>query len=155
MTAASPPAVVLDTNAVLDWLVFRHPSCSAWEDHLRTNKVRWLATEAIRAEWLHVLGRGVGAAWSPDLVGLEAAWADHVRLVAPGPPPLTLPRCSDPDDQKFVALAVQARARWLVTRDRALLKLRRPLARHGVAVLTPEDWNSALAAGEIAQQAAG
>jgi len=34
-----------------------------------------------------------------------------------------LPRCEDPDDQKFLELAWHAGARWLVTRDKALLKL--------------------------------
>ena len=36
---------------------------------------------------------------------------------------VALPRCSDPDDQKFLELAAASGAAYLVTRDRALLDL--------------------------------
>ena len=39
--------------------------------------------------------------------------------------PLTGPRCTDPDDQKFLDLALHAHAKWLVSRDKALLRLAR------------------------------
>jgi predicted nucleic acid-binding protein len=44
-------------------------------------------------------------------------------------PPLPLPRCKDRDDQKFLELAHTARADWLVSKDRAVLKLARRVAR--------------------------
>ena len=58
------------------------------------------------------------------------------------PPPAAAPslRCRDPDDQKFIDLAVAAGARWLFTRDRALLALRKAAAGRGVTVLRPVDW---------------
>ncbi|MBS2131734.1 PIN domain-containing protein [Burkholderia thailandensis] len=40
-------------------------------------------------------------------------------------PPRPLPKCRDRDDQKFLELAYAARADWLVSKDRALLKLTR------------------------------
>jgi putative PIN family toxin of toxin-antitoxin system len=39
-----------------------------------------------------------------------------------------MPRCSDPDDQKFLELAAASRAQLLISKDRALLKLRRRCA---------------------------
>ena len=48
----------------------------------------------------------------------------------PPPPAPPLPRCSDPDDQLFLVLADAARADYLLTRDKALLKLGR--ARYGL-----------------------
>ena len=57
----------------------------------------------------------------------------------PGWPRLT-PRCSDPDDQIFIDLAIAQGAQLLLTRDRALLKLARKAQRHGVWVATPERW---------------
>lgn len=146
----APTLVVLDTNALLDWLVFAHPACADWQPRLAGDGLAWSATAAMRDEWQHVLGRGVGAAWQPAPQRLQAAWDTLARLHPAAAPPLTVPRCSDPDDQKFIDLAVTAGARWLVTRDRALLKLRRRLARHGVEVATPEGWNSAWV---LAQQA--
>lgn len=53
------------------------------------------------------------------------------------PPPL--PRCKDPDDQKFLELAARCGARVLVTRDHSLLRLSRSAqAVAGFVVLTPQ-----------------
>jgi uncharacterized protein len=40
-----------------------------------------------------------------------------------------LPKCKDRDDQKFLELAHAAQADWLVSKDRAVLKLARRIAR--------------------------
>jgi predicted nucleic acid-binding protein len=62
---------------------------------------------------------------------------DDAALEHPSPPACGL-ECRDPDDQTFIDLAVAAGARWLVTRDRALLELAREAqCRHAIAVLTP------------------
>jgi predicted nucleic acid-binding protein len=47
-------------------------------------------------------------------------------------------RCSDTDDQIFIELALQHRAALLLTRDRAVLRLRRKAALHGLCIDTPE-----------------
>jgi predicted nucleic acid-binding protein len=49
-------------------------------------------------------------------------------------------RCTDADDQKFIDLACAAPARWLVSRDRAVLKLRRRAATDGLVIVTPDGW---------------
>ena len=45
--------------------------------------------------------------------------------------------CSDRDAQKFLGLAYAARADWLVTKDKALLKLARRARRDGLKILAP------------------
>ena len=58
-----------------------------------------------------------------------------IQPAAPLPP---LPRCKDPDDQKFLELAARCAARVLVTRDNSLLRLsRRAQAIAGFVVLPP------------------
>jgi predicted nucleic acid-binding protein len=143
------PAVVLDTNAVLDWLVFHHPACAGWTAYFATGSVRWLASQAMRDELSHVLGRGVGAAWAPDLATLWQAWeALAMMLATPTPQGAAIRcRCTDPDDQKFVDLALAHGARWLVSRDRAVLKLARRTRPLGLEVLTPEAFSARLGAG--------
>jgi predicted nucleic acid-binding protein len=55
------------------------------------------------------------------------------------PAPL-LPRCRDAEDQKFLELARDGRADWLVTSDKALLKVCRRRRLEGLfRVLCPED----------------
>ena len=141
---AAAPLVVLDTNVVLDWLLFRNPGCAALDAALTAGAVRWIATAAMRDELAHVLGRGRLDPWQPDLPALWTAWDRHCSLVAT---PLATatpgrPRCSDPDDQKFIDLAVTAPARWLVSRDRAVLKLARRLRELGVHVTPPGQWSA-------------
>jgi uncharacterized protein len=69
-------------------------------------------------------------------------------LALPGEPPTYPPlpalRCTDPDDQKFIDFALACGARWLVSRDKAVLKLRRrALALHGLQIVHPDDWRPA------------
>jgi putative PIN family toxin of toxin-antitoxin system len=136
------PIVVIDTNVVLDWLVFRNPDCADLAAALVAGDLRWVATRAMRDELAHVLARGHLDAWAPDLTALWVNWDRHCAEVpdpAPGGPPGRL-RCSDADDQKFIDLAVASKARWLVTRDRAVLKLARRLRERGVDALPPGRW---------------
>jgi len=143
------PAVVLDTNAVLDWLVFRDPSCAAWTDRFADGRVRWIASTAMRVELAHVLARPALAPWRPEPQAVWAAWERWARMLEPVAPagPAARLRCTDPDDQKFVDLALARGARWLVSRDRAVLKLGRRTRSLGLQVLTPGSWAAALPAG--------
>ena len=53
-----------------------------------------------------------------------------------------MPRCRDPDDQKFLDLATRVRARWLLSRDDHLLVLAKRARRDGLfAILTPSEWS--------------
>ncbi len=138
----APPIVVLDTNVVLDWLVFRNAGCMALAASIVAGELRWVATATMRDELAHVLARGHLDAWTPNLPSIWAHWDRHCATVAthaPAGPPGRL-RCSDPNDQMFVDLAVACRARWLLSHDRAVLKLARRLRDHGVDTRPPDGW---------------
>ena len=140
-----PATVVLDTNVVLDWLVFRDPSCHLLRDKVVRGSVRWLASKAMGDELAHVLSRGVVNRWAPDHETLWGEWERHVRFLPDSTPALPQQlRCTDPDDQKFIDFALVHRARWLLSRDRAVLKLRKRAAVLGLAILTPEEWSLAV-----------
>jgi len=133
--------LVLDTNVVLDWLVFRDPSATALRTALADGAWRWHATAAMRAELEQVLTYESLTAWSPDPVEVLASWDRWAKCVDPLPPPLSQPlRCTDPDDQKFLDLALQLGPCTLLSRDRALLRLARRAAPWGVHILSPERW---------------
>ena len=139
--AASTPLVVLDTNAVLDWLVFGDPRIQPVLDALETGRLHWVACAVMRQEVAHMLGHASLVRWSPD-----ATWAlahfDRLARIRPAPPanPHARLRCTDADDQVFVDLALAEGASWLLTHDRALLKLARRAAARGLRILRPGDW---------------
>ncbi|RZT91921.1 PIN domain-containing protein [Rivibacter subsaxonicus] len=134
------PTAVIDTNTVLDWLLFDEPSAAPIAAAVETGTLRWLACNSMRTECEHVLSRSEIARWQPDPARVAQAW-DRFAAMRPTPTPgPTWPRCTDPDDQVFIDLAIAERATWLVTRDRALLKLRRRAAHFGVQVVRPPEW---------------
>ena len=152
VTDATLPIIVLDTNVVLDWLVFRNPACAALGDALGaaqpTATLRWCASAAMRDELAHVLGRGVAQAWATDPVALWTQWErDCVELATPTflAPAMRL-RCTDADDQMFIDFSVAHGARWLLSRDRAVLKLARRARPFGLTITTPSDWAAARSA---------
>ena len=132
--------MVLDTNAVLDWLVFGDPSSLAFAAAIEGGRVVWWVDASVRQELAHVVARGVGANRQPDLRALWDTWDRHGEPLRVEASALSaaLPRCTDPDDQKFIELAIAGRARWLITRDRALLRLARAARRWQLEIVTPE-----------------
>lgn len=136
-------SVVLDTNVVLDWLVFRNSRCEPLVQAIEEGHLRWLVTTPMRDELAHVLGRGVVDAWFPDQPRLWESWhrlSETVSLPVVTGESLRL-RCTDPDDQKFIDLAVSS-AQWLISRDRAVLKLARRAQQLGIRIVTPERWSA-------------
>jgi predicted nucleic acid-binding protein len=139
-------AMVLDTNVVLDWLIFRNPTCKALDNGLQRGSLRWLASAAMRGELAHVLSRGVVDRWTTDHAWLWAQW----RLYAVELPDSPLAaaagrlRCTDTDDQKFIDFALMHRTRWLLTRDRAVLKLGKRARALELVIVTPEDWSASV-----------
>ena len=135
--------VVLDTNAVLDWLVFQNPAFTPLGNAIFSGSVRWLTSISLRAELSHVLERGVVKNWTTDFSSLWSTWNTHA-VELPDPPAhcgQARLRCTDPDDQKFVDFAVAHQAQWLLTRDRAVLKLRERTLGLGLVIATPESWS--------------
>ena len=133
------PGVVLDTNVALDWLLFGDPSVAPLAAAISEGRLCWLATFAMREELAHVLERGLASRKGVDAVALLATFDRHVTIAPVATPVHTL-LCTDADDQKFIDLAVASSARWLVSRDRAVLKLRRRAAGDGLAIVSPGRW---------------
>ncbi len=134
--------MVLDTNAVLDWLVFKNPDYLAIENAVFNRRVCLLTSPSMRAELSHVLTRGVVNRWTTNFSVLWETLDEHA-LVLPDPPALSTPmrlRCTDTDDQKFIDFAVVNQAQWLLTRDRAVLKLRKKALDYGLRIASPGTW---------------
>lgn len=138
-----PERVVLDTNTVLDCLVFRDPAAGVLATALATGAVRWMACPSMPRELERVLGYGRLGRWTPNSECVLASFDAYACMVAEPPAPSPGPRCTDPDDQVFIDLALAERARWLVSRDRAVLKLERHARARGLRIVPPARWRTA------------
>jgi predicted nucleic acid-binding protein len=143
--AMIPKRVVLDTNVCLDLFVFCDPRWNALLAALREGALEAVTREDCRMEWLMVLNyRHLPL----DDASRACAAAEFDALIAPvrseplnDCPPVRLPLCKDPDDQKFLELARDAGASLLITKDKALLKLAGKIRRAGLFdIMLPEKW---------------
>lgn len=140
MTGAVPPSCLLDTHVVLDWVLFDDPRVRAWTGAIMQRRLRWIYSagmldEALRVVCYPALARRHDPAGSATRV--ERCFADWGDRLAAAPTQSAL-SCADVDDQMFVDLAVRHGARWLLTRDHALLRLARPAAARGLRIVAPE-----------------
>lgn len=141
---SSTPVAILDTNVVLDWLVFDDRAMTALSQAIEREAVAWHLDAPSRQELEHVLTHWSRPHW-PLSIDRVLGTVDRLGRTGSAAAPSAgfvpaLPRCRDTSDQKFVELAVRSRAHWLVTRDAALLALRRKLRPFGITVLRPADW---------------
>lgn len=125
--------VVLDTNIVLDLFVFADAAAKPVKKALEAGELDWLATQPMRDELARVLAY-------PKIVprldfyqlsadDVLASFDRHARLLeVAAKASLT---CSDPDDQKFIDLAVAGQA-LLLSKDRHVLSMSKRLLAQGV-----------------------
>ena len=135
--AAAParPArmILLDTNIVLDLLVFNDPAAPALLAAMQGGGLCWIASQPMRDELERVLAY---PHITPRLAFYQRSAADVlarfdvlVQMVAVAPKvPLT---CKDADDQKFIDLAAAHQA-ILLSKDHAVLALAKRLRAFGV-----------------------
>lgn len=142
-----PPRIVLDTNVVLDWLYFRDRRCAALAEAIAARRVRWIASAAMHSEIEHVIERGsLGDKWPEGSASVLDGWQRWATMVrADERPSLSRMRCTDPDDQKFIDLAVQIGAGALLSADRAVLRLARHGRALGLEIATVERWTRPVA----------
>lgn len=136
------PRAVLDTNVVLDLLVWENPDAAPLRAAVLGGALVCLADEAMLAELARVLGYPQLDLDAAAQARIHAAYAGLVERPPPRPVFATIPPCSDRDDQKFLDLAVSQQADLLLTRDKALLRLARRVRRIApqLAILTPAEW---------------
>ena len=134
--------VVIDTNIVLDLFVFDDPESkqlkSALLDGLANKQLTWLSTQAMRDELERVLAypkiMSRMAFYKVSSDSVMQQFDKTVTLVESAPKAAWV--CKDPDDQKFIDLAVQHQTQ-LFSKDRAVLCMEKRLKSAGVLVHLP------------------
>ena len=115
--------LVLDTNVVLDLYHWANTDAVPIMAALEAGRIECFADERTLDELQRVLTYPQLKMTPEMMVDRYNRYRNLVQLVANGEAP-PLPRCKDRDDQKFLELAARCGANMLVSKDKALLKLR-------------------------------
>ncbi len=141
---ASKP-LILDTNIILDLFVFNDPDLAflkpALLAGLENKQLNWIATQDMRIELERVL---TYPKITPRMAFYQVTAADVLdkfdqlaTLVDPAPKAQWI--CKDPDDQRFIDLAVQHKA-TLLSKDQAVLCMAKRLLIGGAVVQKATDF---------------
>ena len=134
--------LILDTNVVLDWLVFADPLLQPFQSAVSNQRVVLLTHPIALNELQRVLNYPNLKLSAEVAAQVMASYASHT-VAATVPEgfsndywllPHGFPRCSDADDQIFLALAYHGNA-VLVSRDHAVLKLKKRAVKFGVSII--------------------
>ena len=132
-------AWVIDTNIVLDLWLFEDPATVPLRAALQSGLISHLATSSMREElarvltYPHIVKRMAKSNVQAQDI-LNRFDEHHVVAEPAAKAPCT---CKDPDDQKFIDLAV-AHAAPLLSKDKAIVCMKKRLLQSGV-VLNPTD----------------
>ena len=134
------PRLVLDTNVCLDLFVFHDPRWASLLTGLREGKLEAITKSSCRDEWLAVLHYQHLPINDENRPTIIHAFDELISIVySPFTSTIKLPICTDPDDQQFMELARDAKATHLITKDKALLKCAKRVARSNLfQILSPE-----------------
>ncbi len=125
---------------VLSLWVFADSRFASLQGFVRSGRLLALSSPDCLAEFERVLSYPEFKLEAEKQGRILADYAASVQLVAAaGLAVLDLPQCRDGDDQKFLELARDGRADYLVTSDKALLRLARHRRLSGrFRIVTPE-----------------
>ena len=134
--------LILDTNVVIDWLVFNDPYLQPFRDRVATGEVIVLSHELALAEFERVLGYPELRLVIERRVDALARYRAQSRVttmpegfaLGAWQLPAGFPSCRDRDDDLFLSLTHHSQASALVTRDKALLKMRKRMRKRGMAI---------------------
>jgi len=143
-TVAAPIHLVLDTNVVIDWLVFDDPYMTPVRAQVGSDRLAVLSHELAIEEFARVLTYPALKLTDARRAEVLARYRSHTRpasmpsgfALSAWQLPSGFPSCRDRDDDLFLALAYHSQATALVTRDKALLKMRKRVRKYSLSI-----WN--------------
>jgi putative PIN family toxin of toxin-antitoxin system len=131
--------LILDTNVVLDIFHFADPAALPILAALEAGDSGCLADEMTLGELMRVVTYPEFGLSPDEGAALVARYRTLLTFAVTDSTPLpAVPKCRDPDDQKFLELAARTNADLLVSKDKALLKLRRRQGL-GFRIVTPAE----------------
>ena len=127
--------LVLDTNVVIDWLVFDDEYLASFRELVRARNVQVIAHAPALEELRRVLGYPELKLSAERQSAVLEQYGALVSFFESGAAlPQGFPKCRDPDDDPFIELAWQAGADALVSRDKKVLKLAKRARKFGFQI---------------------
>ncbi|UCV12773.1 putative toxin-antitoxin system toxin component, PIN family [Dechloromonas denitrificans] len=136
--------LVLDTNVVLDLFHWANLDAVPIMAALEAGRIECFADERTMDELQRVLTYPQLKLTPDMIVERYQRYSALITLVPPGEAP-PLPRCKDRDDQKFLELTARCGADILVSKDKALLRLR-GRTKLGFRIMKPDAASACLVA---------
>lgn len=129
-------AVVCDTNLILDWFYWKNPQETPLLYQLKDSQLVCVRCEQTLLELADVIRRPQFSLTLSQQEKILQQWGELSR-------PVSITRnspilCRDPNDQKFLDLAFSAKARFLLTKDKDLLRCARKTKAMHLAIGRPE-----------------
>ena len=133
------PRLVLDTNVILDLLVFRDPTTEPIRLLLDAKLVDAVRSETSMLELVDVIQRPLFKLSREAQEIVLQTWKSNSRMLennAIEPAPFI---CRDTDDQVFLDMAYSIRPALLLSKDLWVLELRASAKHHGVEISNQYD----------------
>jgi hypothetical protein len=125
--------VVFDTNVIVEAIFWPRSTARRALTGLAKRRFQTVINSSVMEEYAAVTAQVREKVFPGTQPSGALAWI-AAKSVHAEPAPLSRKLSRDPDDNLFVATAVAARAKFLVSQDRDLLVLQKP---YGVAIVTP------------------
>lgn len=126
--------VVIDTGVVVSALVFEGGRLTWLRDSWQSGGLLPLISRQTASELLRVLAYPKFRLSTAEQQALLAEYLPRCEAILRSAPTRGLPRCRDPHDRPFLALAIAGRADFLVTGDGDLLVI---AAKFAIPIVTP------------------
>ena len=134
------PRLVLDTNVILDLLVFRDPTAEPIRHLLDAKLVDAVRSEASMLELVDVIQRPIFKLSQQEQEIILLVWESLTRLVENTAIESAPFICRDLDDQIFLDMAYSIRPAVLFSKDLRVLELRVSAKGHGVEITNQYDY---------------
>jgi putative PIN family toxin of toxin-antitoxin system len=128
------PRLVLDTNVILDLLVFKDPSAEPIRLLLDAKQVDAVRSEASMLELVDVIQRPTFKLSQEEQEMILQAWESVTRLLENTAIESAPFICRDADDQIFLDMAFSLRPALLLSKDLRVLELQATAQRHGIEI---------------------
>ncbi len=126
--------VILDTNVVLDLLVFQDPRTDRLRHSLQQQEIHFIYSPEIFLEYRNVIARPQFAQSLAQQQRILATWQELACLM-PSPPSCNF-CCADQNDQMFIDLAYYYRPCMLLSKDIKIIQMHKRMHMEGVEIQT-------------------